>query len=368
MEERLLVPFLEPRTPADGERMLETWQQIMPVDYTIGKMEHRSAGHWSILLKYFVTLFCFAFLSGCENTDVMTATDAGIDALKALTLSDKDLQEIASQSAQYSDKKHTLATPENKYAKRLKQLVGQNLQDGHVKFNYGVYISPEVNAFAMANGTIRIYSGLMDMLNDGELRFVIGHEMGHVMKNHIRKKIKLAYAASAVRKGIASQDNTAGDVARSLFGGLAESLMNAQFSQLEEKEADDYGLEFLKREKFEPQDAISALQKIAKLGTGHSFLSSHPDPAKRAERLQAQLEGRALSFEENKQNLIGKVKAFLEKNFPKLYRYLIKASEVLRHAFHWKDRDALSRVYACSLLVDLKPPAKWCRKSPGKEM
>jgi len=60
------------------------------------------------LLKYFVTLFCFAFLSGCENTDVMTATDAGIDALKALTLSDKDLQEIASQSAQYSDNKQTL--------------------------------------------------------------------------------------------------------------------------------------------------------------------------------------------------------------------------------------------------------------------
>ncbi|RPI33836.1 MAG: peptidase M48, partial [Nitrospiraceae bacterium] len=246
------------------------------------------------MLRYFIILLCFVFLSGCENTDVMTATDAGLDAVKALTLSDKDVQEIASQSAQYSDKGHTLATDENKYAKRLNRLVGHQFQDGDLKFNYGVYISPEVNAFAMANGTIRIYSGLMDMLSDGELRFVIGHEMGHVMKNHIRKKIQLAYAASAVRKGIASQNNAAGDVARSLFGGLAESLMNAQFSQLEEKEADDYGLVFLKREKFEPRDAVSALKKIAKLGKGHSFLSSHPDPEKRAERLQAQLEGRAL--------------------------------------------------------------------------
>lgn len=263
-------------------------------------------------------------LSGCENTDMQTATDAGIDVVKALTLSDKDVQEIASQSAQYSDKKHTLATPENKCAKRLNQLVGQSLQDGNVKFDYGIYITPEVNAFAMANGTIRIYSGLMDMLNDGELRFVIGHEMGHVMKKHIRKKIQLAYAASAVRKGIASQNSISGDIANSLFGGLAESLMNAQFSQLEEKEADDYGLAFLKREKFEPQDAVSALKKIARLGKAHSFLSSHPDPDKRAERLQAQLEGRALSIEENKQNIIGKVKAFLEKNVPSLYRQLKK--------------------------------------------
>ncbi len=281
------------------------------------------------MLKYLAIIFCFCplFLSGCEDTDVMIATDAGIDAVKALTLSDKDVQEIASQAAHYSDEKHTLARPEDKYAKRLNRLVGQNLQDGSLKFNYGVYLSPEVNAFAMANGTIRVYSGLMDMLNDGELRFVIGHEMGHVMKNHIRKKIQLAYAAGAVRKGIASQNSTAGDVARSLFGGLAETLMTAQFSQLEEKEADDYGLAFLKHKKLEPRDAVSALKKIAALGTGHSFLSSHPDPTKRAERLQAQIEGRALSIEENQKNILASVKALLEDRFSSVYRYL---SELLQ--------------------------------------
>jgi len=86
----------------------------------------------------------------------------------------------------------------------------------------------------MANGTIRVYSGLMDMLDDGELRFVIGHEMGHVMKNHIRKKIRLAYAASAVRKGIASQNNIAGDVARHCwrFGRIPHERT---VSQLEER-------------------------------------------------------------------------------------------------------------------------------------
>jgi putative metalloprotease len=183
-----------------------------------------------------------------------------------------------------------------------------------VTFNYGVYLSREVNAFAMADGTIRIYSGLMDMLDDGELRFVIGHEMGHVMKKHIRKKIQLTYAARAVRKGVASQAGTAGEVARSLFGGLVESLANAQFSQFEEKEADDYGLAFLKRDMTNPASAVSALKKIAGLGKEHSFLSSHPDPYERAERLQAQIEGRAVSIEENKQNITGRLKAFLHKS------------------------------------------------------
>jgi len=263
------------------------------------------------MTRLLALLFCFAFVAGCENTDVLTATDAGIDAVKAITLSDKDVLAIASKSADLSDRKNRLAPPVDKYSKRLDRLVNQKFQDGDVTFNYGVYISPEVNAFAMADGTIRIYSGLMEMLNDGELRFVIGHEMGHVMKEHIRKKIHLAYAASAVRKGIASQDSTAGEVARSVLGGLAETLMNAQFSQLEEKEADDYGLLFLKKKDFEPKDAVSALKKLATLGKEHSFLSSHPDPDKRAERLQAQLEGRTLSIDENKQNIIGKVKVVL---------------------------------------------------------
>ena len=263
------------------------------------------------MLRLLVILFCFVFISGCDNTDVVTAIDGGKDAVKAITLSDKDVLAISSKSTDFLDKKNRLAPPDNKYSIRLNRLINQKFQDGDVAFNYGVYISPEVNAFALADGSIRIYGGLMDMLTDGELRFVIGHEMGHVMKRHIREKIRIAYAASAVRKGVASQNNAAGEIARSVFGGFAESLINAQFSQLEEKEADDYGLLFLKKKFFEPRDAVSALKKLAGLSKGHSFLSSHPDPDKRAERLQAQLEGRALSIEENKQNILSRLKIFI---------------------------------------------------------
>jgi metalloprotease len=267
---------------------------------------------------------CLLFIYGCENTDMQTATDAGMDALRAVTLSDKDVIEIGERAAQYSDRANTLAPPDSKYSLRLRRLVGEHLQEGNLEFNYGVYLSPEVNAFAMANGSIRLYRGIMDMLNDGELTFAIGHEMGHVAKNHIRKKIQLAYAASAVRKGIASQNSSAGNVALSLFGDLAQSLANAQFSQFEEKEADDYGLAFLKREKVRPEDAVSALTKLATLGKGHSFLSSHPDPDKRAERLQAQLEGRAVSIEESKRNLLSKAKQILENIYSWIYSKLSK--------------------------------------------
>jgi putative metalloprotease len=147
-----------------------------------------------------------------------------------------------------------------------------------------VYLSPTINAFAMADGTIRIYSGLMDMLDYRELLFVIGHEMGHVVKKHIQKKIMLAYAGSAVRRAIAAQYNQAGEFVRSTIGAFTENLLNAQFSQQEEREADDYGVLYIIKNGYDRRPAISTLTKLAALGNDHSFLSSHPAPEDRAIR------------------------------------------------------------------------------------
>lgn len=230
-----------------------------------------------------IVLLCLV-VAGCEDTDIGMATQAGIDAIRAVTLDDEDVADLAFEISRQSDLKHTVAPPDNDYAKRLQRVTGEpNRMQGH-EFNFKVYLSPKVNAFAMADGTIRIYSGLMDMLDDGELLFVLGHEMGHVIEKHIKKKIMLAYAGSAVRKAIASQQSEAGKIARSGIGALAENLLNAQFSQQEEREADDYGALFLKGKGRDMLSAVSALMKLATLGNEHSFLSSHPAPEARAKR------------------------------------------------------------------------------------
>lgn len=214
---------------------------------------------------------------------------AGVDIIKAVTLSDEKVVQLARKSAAFVDNKAKIAPAGSKYAVRLQRLVKDHSNEEEHSFNYKVYMRPEVNAFAMADGTIRINSGLMDMMDDGELRFVIGHEMGHVVHKHIKKKMLLAYSGSALRKAIASQDNLAGDISRSLIGSFTESLVNAQFSQQEEREADDYGLHFLIKEGYSSDSAVSALKKLATLGSNHSFLASHPDPEGRYKRIKHQL-------------------------------------------------------------------------------
>ena len=231
-------------------------------------------------------VFCLLACSGCENTDLQLAAEAGLEAVQAVTLSDRDVQQLAQQAALQSDSKNRLADPDSSHARRLARLIGPHLEADGFRFICKVYLSPEVNAFAMADGTIRLYSGLMDMMDDGELRFVIGHEMGHVVRNHIRKKLQLAYAAGALRKGIASQANTVGALAASQLGGVTEMLVSAQFSQQEEREADDYGAAFLERQGSGRRPALSALRKLAALGNDHSFLTSHPAPGARADRLE----------------------------------------------------------------------------------
>jgi len=260
------------------------------------------------LLPLLLATGLVVLLSGCDNTDMQLATEAGVDAIKAVTLSDQDVAELAGKSSALMDNEHAVAPAENHYARRLRLLVGDlHKQDGYT-FNYKVYLRDEVNAFAMADGSIRIFSGLMDMLDDGELRFVIGHEMGHIVKQHTANQLRLAYAASALRKGLAAQEGVVADVARSQLGGLVQRLTAAQFSQLEEKVADDYGLSFLKAQGYALEDAVSALNKLAALGSGHSFLSSHPDPALRAERIMLQIQGKALSIEETQENILTMMK------------------------------------------------------------
>jgi putative metalloprotease len=233
-----------------------------------------------------ITALLVMFIAACEDTDIGMAIEAGKDAVQAATLTDEEVKRMAIAVARKSDQENTVAPADSPYAQRLARLVGRGSEYDGYTFNFKVYLSPKVNAFAMADGTIRIYSGLMDILDDRELIFVVGHEMGHVAAEHIRKKIMLAYAGRAVRQAIASQRNKAGQIARSSIGALAEKLINAQFSQQEEREADDYGVLYLIRRGYDDQPAISALTKLATVGNRHTFLSSHPAPESRAERIR----------------------------------------------------------------------------------
>ena len=173
----------------------------------------------------------------------------GMMAVKAATLSDAEVRQVADQACAESDQQNRIAPANSKYGQRLDKIakaLGDQI-DG-VPVNYKVYLTEEVNAWAMANGCIRVYSGLMELMSDNEIEGVLGHEMGHVALGHTRKAAQTAYAAAAVRGAAgASKSGALAALSGSQLGELTESLVNAQFSQSQESDADDFSYELLKK-------------------------------------------------------------------------------------------------------------------------
>lgn len=223
------------------------------------------------------------------GTDVGLATMAAGDAVKAASLTDKDIQASSQQTVKYMDKANK-STTGGKYGSRLRSLTAKMTREDGLKLNFKVYMVREPNALAFADGSIRVTSGLMDIASNDELRWVIGHEIGHIKLGHSASKMKTALMASAVRKGVAASSGAAGAIAASDLGGFTEALVNAQYSQSAEREADDYGLTLVKKYKYDAKASVSILEKFAKMGDSGSVLSSHPASADRAQRMRSQLD------------------------------------------------------------------------------
>lgn len=234
-----------------------------------------------------LSLAAFVFCTGFKMPDldkVSKAVDAGADAYKAATLTEADIKQLGKESADKLDKLNKI-DKSGKYAQRLAKITkGMTKEDG-LKLNFQVYLVTDINAFALPDGSVRVFAGLMDMMTDDEILFVVGHEIGHVKNGDSMDAFRVAYAASAARKGAAASKGSTGKLSDSEFGELTERLINAQFSQKQESAADVYGFNLMKKYKKDTAAAVSALNKLASLGSNDSFLSSHPDSKKRAQKL-----------------------------------------------------------------------------------
>lgn len=228
-------------------------------------------------------------LTGCENLDQNALMQSGGQAYVAATLSDSQVKSLSAESCAQMDKQAKIAPADSPYTQRLNTVaaaLGDNIAG--TPANYKVYLTKDVNAWAMANGCIRVYSGLMDMMTDNEVEAVVGHEMGHVALGHSRKAMQLAYATTAARTAAASVGGVTAALSQSQLGELGQSLLSAQFSQRQESEADDYSFDLLKKRHIDPQGLATGFEKLAGLekGQGGGIFDSHPTSQARAQHIR----------------------------------------------------------------------------------
>ncbi|MCP1647736.1 M48 family metalloprotease [Pseudomonas sp. GD04087] len=234
-----------------------------------------------------------AALSGCQNMNTDSLVQSGMMAMKAATLSDAEIKQVADEACAKQDAEAQIAPASSPYVQRLDKIaaaLGNPLAGTAV--NYKVYLTDDINAFAMANGCVRVYSGLMDLMNDNEVEGVLGHEIGHVALGHVKKATQTAYATAAARGAAAASGNaTVAALSQSQLGEIGEALVNAQFSQSQESAADDYSFDLLKKRNIPLEGLATAFDKLAKLSGGKesSMFDSHPGSQQRADHIRKRI-------------------------------------------------------------------------------
>jgi putative metalloprotease len=240
------------------------------------------------LNRFLLAASTCAMLAGCAGMDPNALVQSGQLATQAAMLSDADVRALSDKSCAQLDSENQIAPANSPYAQRLDKIAAQlgNNING-VPVVYKVYLTKDVNAWAMGNGCVRVYSGLMDMMNDDEVRGVVGHEMGHVALGHTKKAMQVAYGTSAVRSVAASGTGMIASLSASQLGDLSEKFVNAQFSQTQETAADYYSFDMQKKKGLDPSGLVTAFNKLAqKDGGTSSLLSSHPASPARAKHIQ----------------------------------------------------------------------------------
>lgn len=221
------------------------------------------------------------------------AVGAGLKAAQAFTLSDDQMAAYVKESVKWMDEHNTVSAEDSPYTIRLNQLTeGLTDVDG-IPLNFKVYEVIDVNAFACADGSVRVFSSLMDIMSDEELLGIIGHEIGHVGLHHSKKAFKQELLTGAMKDAISSTGGKVAALTDSQLGTLSQSLINAKYSQKQENEADDYGYDFLKQNGKNPWGMVQSFEKLGKMeqssGVKTSYISkmfsSHPDTQKRIKHM-----------------------------------------------------------------------------------
>lgn len=209
---------------------------------------------------------------------------------KSESITDEQVRAYSAQMAVEMDKQNPVAGPKTPYGKRIAALSSNLRSYNGLNMNIKAYLVKDVNAFAMADGTIRIFAGLMDKFTDDEIRYVIGHEIGHVQAGHTRKRMQAALRTAAIKDAAGAVGGSAGRLASGQLGDLFGKVIVSQHSQANEKEADDLAMALMKAKGFPGMAAVTALEKLAAMetpGAKTNWLSTHPSPAARAKRMRS---------------------------------------------------------------------------------
>jgi beta-barrel assembly-enhancing protease len=203
------------------------------------------------------------------------------DSLQSISKkSEKELGDLLMKSLSFSRKeiqsKELLAIIDSVKQKIIER---NNIDSADIKIH--IISNADVNAFALPDDHLVIYTGLIDYCNnESELAGVIAHEIGHIEKNHVTKKLvkELGMAMLMTLAG--------GDAGPEIAKETTKILSSSSFDREQESEADKFAVEAMAKAGFDPSELANFLFRVSQLlgdiPEELAWINTHPDSKDRA--------------------------------------------------------------------------------------
>ncbi len=161
----------------------------------------------------------------------------------------------------------------------------------NLPYEFKIVDSPVVNAFALPGGYIYFTRGIMAHFNnEAEFAGVLGHEIGHVTARHSAKQYSKQQVAQVLLVGgmlVSPEFAQFGNEAQQGLG-----LLFLKFGRENESESDKLGVEYSTEIGYDAKEMAGFFETLNRLsqesGAGEipTFLSTHPHPADRFDKVQ----------------------------------------------------------------------------------
>jgi len=209
--------------------------------------------------------------------------------------SESQLNSMALSS--WNEMRQTLPTSNDpRYTSRLKN-IGSRISRGANRsdqpWDYEVFADDQKNAFVLPGNRVGFYKGMMDFAdNDDQIAAVMGHEVGHVAGRHARERVSQQMAGQlyteTASRNACLQRASANTQRLNQAMGLGFMLgVILPYSRKHELQSDLLGAKYMHKSGYDTRQAVRLWEKMAESQTSRTpeFMSTHPDPARRAQKL-----------------------------------------------------------------------------------
>lgn len=174
--------------------------------------------------------------------------------------------------------------------RRLVNAIPREFQHREFRYTFKIVNASDINAFALPGGPMYINRGMIEAAkNEGEMAGVMAHEISHVALRH-------ATANASKQNDWQTQLGTLGAIlGGAILGGetgaqlgmLGVQAWQTKYSRGYETQADVLGAKIMANAGYDPRDLANMFRTIAQAGgsRGPEFLSSHPNPENRYEKI-----------------------------------------------------------------------------------